>query len=193
MQFILPAQEHCGGQAAAADDSAYSCDLLAFISHKHIETVLEDCQVIAARLNNVKSQIQVIKQTFDARLSSKTSEDQEKLNAAVSWMTRITVIVMPMNLIAGFFGMNVPVPWQGQSSFHLNPTHLRAIFLTCLHRTLQTLTPPTTPPSPALSLAHSLPLASFSCCSQLPNGTIGDLASSPGARTERFSCSPSIA
>jgi hypothetical protein len=189
MQFISPAQEHCGGHAAAADDGAYSCDLLAFISRKHIETVLEDCQVIATRLNNVKLQIQVIKQTFDARLSSKTSEDQEKLNAAVSWMTRITVIVMPMNLIAGFFGMNVPVPWQGQPSFHLNTTQLRAIFLTHLHPTLQTLTPPTPPPSHALSSAHSLPPASFSCCSPPQNGTIGDLASWPGARSERFSCS----
>jgi Mg2+ and Co2+ transporter CorA len=94
-------------------------DLLHSIDRAHLESFRDDFRVILRRLEVVKTQIQTIKQSFEARLASKSSEDQAKLNTSIDWMTRLIIVVMPMNLIAGFFGMNVPVPWSGESR-HFN-------------------------------------------------------------------------
>jgi Mg2+ and Co2+ transporter CorA len=92
-------------------------DLLHSIDRAHLEGFYDDFKVILRRLEVVKTQIQTIKQSFEARLASKSSEDQANLNTSINWMTRLSIVVMPMNLIAGFFGMNVPVPWNGESRF----------------------------------------------------------------------------
>jgi Mg2+ and Co2+ transporter CorA len=94
-------------------------DLLHSIDRAHLESFRDDFKVILRRLEVVKTQIQTIKQSFEARLASKSSEDQAKLNTSINWMTRLSIVVMPMNLVAGFFGMNVPVPWSGESR-HFN-------------------------------------------------------------------------
>lgn len=94
-------------------------DLLHSIDRAHLESFRDDFKVILRRLEVVKTQIQTIKQSFEARLASKSSEDQENLNTSINWMTRLSIVVMPMNLVAGFFGMNVPVPWSGESR-HFN-------------------------------------------------------------------------
>jgi Mg2+ and Co2+ transporter CorA len=94
-------------------------DLLHSIDRSHLESFRDDFRVILRRLEVVETQIQTIKQSFEARLASKSSEDQAKLNTSINWMTRLTIVVMPMNLVAGFFGMNVPVPWSGESR-HFN-------------------------------------------------------------------------
>ena len=109
-------KQHDGKLAAAAADGnqrRFVVDLLQCIEREVLEGFCDDFRGILRRLEVVKSQIQTIKESFEARLASKTSEDQAKLNMAINWMTRLTIVVMPMNLIAGFFGMNVPVPWSG--------------------------------------------------------------------------------
>ena len=136
----------CIWQVSAHAAAGFSLDLLAFIELDVLKAVHEDFKVIAKRLDNAKLQIEAIKKTFDARLASKAGEEQSQLNDAVSWMTRITIIVMPMNLIAGFFGMNVAVPWQSEaaitwcmtetfaSALHIHSHHL-------LHRLASVMNP----------------------------------------------------
>lgn len=102
--------------AAAVDENRLPVvDLLHSIDRAHLEGFCDDFRVILRRLEVVKTQIQTIKQSFEARLASKSSEDQANLNTSINWMTRLSIVVMPMNLISGFFGMNVPVPWNGES------------------------------------------------------------------------------
>ena len=100
--------------AAAVDEKLPVVDLLHSIDRAHLEGFCDDFRVILRRLEVVKTQIQTIKQSFEARLASKSSEDQANLNTSINWMTRLSIVVMPMNLISGFFGMNVPVPWNGK-------------------------------------------------------------------------------
>ena len=146
-------------------------DLLHSIDLAHLKGFCDDFRVILRRLEAVKTQIQTIKQSFEARLASKSSEDQAKLNTSINWMTRLSIVVMPMNLIAGFFGMNVPVPWSGESR-HFK--HKYKPFLSHVTRLwLQMLIPQTGRIFWASCSAPSPSPSSSCCCLRRQSGTTG--------------------
>jgi hypothetical protein len=91
----------------------YTVDLLHCISLPVLEDIEDGFKRVGHRLNAVERQIHTIRNNFEARISSKNGEEQAKTNEAITWMTRLSIVVMPMNVVAGFFGMNVQVPLQG--------------------------------------------------------------------------------
>jgi Mg2+ and Co2+ transporter CorA len=91
----------------------YPVDLLHCISLPVLEDIEDGFKRVGHRLNAVERQIHTIRNNFEARISSKNGEEQAKTNEAITWMTRLSIVVMPMNVVAGFFGMNVQVPLQG--------------------------------------------------------------------------------
>jgi hypothetical protein len=146
-------------------------NLLHSIDRAHLEGFCDDFRVILRRLEVVKTQIQTIKQSFEARLASKSSEDQANLNTSINWMTRLSIVVMPMNLISGFFGMNVPVPWNGECYPFL---HKCKPFLTHVTRSwLQILIPPTGRIFLASCSDLSPSPSSSCCCLRRQSGTTG--------------------
>jgi Mg2+ and Co2+ transporter CorA len=82
-------------------------DILRSVGKTVLEDILNDFIRIGKRLDSVKSHITTIRSNFEARLASKNGEEQEKTNKAINWMTTFGVCVLPMNLVSGFFGMNV--------------------------------------------------------------------------------------
>jgi len=93
-----------------------SCNMLHFISDTELTGFLHKYKRINERLIAAKHQIQTIRSNFEVHLASQNSEKQVEQTNQLNWMTRITVAVLPMNLVAGFFGMNVPVPMQGSET-----------------------------------------------------------------------------
>ena len=91
------------------------CGMLNFISETDLKGFCSKYKRIFQRLLAVKQQIQTIRSNFDVLLSSQNSQKQVEQTNQLNWMTRITVAVLPMNLVAGLFGMNVPVPMQGRA------------------------------------------------------------------------------
>lgn len=91
------------------------CGILHFISETELEGFRSKYKRIFQRLLAVKQQIQTIRDNFEALLTSQNSQKQVEQTNQLNWMTRITVAVLPMNLVAGLFGMNVPVPMQGSA------------------------------------------------------------------------------
>ncbi len=87
--------------------------LLRSISYSELEKISKSYKNIFQRLHCVQEQIHTIRSNFEALLASHNSKSQEKLTAQINWMSRFTTAALPMNVIAGFFGMNVPVPMQG--------------------------------------------------------------------------------
>ncbi len=179
-------KQHNSALAAAAavgNQRPFVVDLLQCIELEVLVGFRDDFRGILRRLEVVKSQIQTIKESFEARLASKTSEDQAKLNTAINWMTRLTIVVMPMNLIAGFFGMNVPVPWSGAPAL-LTHTH-KPSAVTCHTLTRpQTPTPSTGPHFWVSCSAPSSSPASSCSCSPPPDGTTGASAWCRRTRTD---------
>jgi Mg2+ and Co2+ transporter CorA len=82
-------------------------DILRSVGKTVLEDISADFIRIGKRLDSVKSHITTIRSNFESRLASKNGEEQEKTNKAINWMTTFGVCVLPMNLVAGFFGMNV--------------------------------------------------------------------------------------
>jgi Mg2+ and Co2+ transporter CorA len=82
-------------------------DILRSIGKTVLQDILADFIRIGKRLDSEKSHITTIRSNFESRLASKNGEEQEKTNKAINWMTTFGVCVLPMNLVAGFFGMNV--------------------------------------------------------------------------------------
>ena len=42
--------------------------------------------------------------------SSSLQHEQKKLQKAISWMTQISIMALPINIVSGFLGMNVYIP-----------------------------------------------------------------------------------
>ena len=59
-------------------------------------------------LENFKEVVEALETTNESVLS-------HQLNDVLRVLTSITVIVLPLTLIASVFGMNVHVPWEGES------------------------------------------------------------------------------
>ena len=91
------------------------CGMLNFISETDLKGFRSKYNRIFQRLLAVKQQIQTIRSNFEVLLASQNSQKQVEQTNQLNWMTRITVAVLPMNLVAGLFGMNVPVPMQGSA------------------------------------------------------------------------------
>ena len=91
------------------------CGMLNFISETELKEFRSKYKRIFKRLLAVKQQIQTIRSNFEVLLNSQNSQKQVEQTNQLNWMTRITVAVLPMNLVAGLFGMNVPVPMQGSA------------------------------------------------------------------------------
>jgi Mg2+ and Co2+ transporter CorA len=91
------------------------CGILHFISETELKEFCSKYKRISQRLIAVKQQIQTIRDNFEALLASQNSQKQVEQTNQLNWMTRITVAVLPLNLVAGLFGMNVPVPMQGSA------------------------------------------------------------------------------
>jgi hypothetical protein len=164
----------CAATMESKQNKRTVVDLLHSIDRAYLEGFRDDFRVILRRLEVVKTQIQTIKQSFEARLASKSSEDQAKLNTSINWMTRLSIVVMPMNLIAGFFGMNVPVPWSSERP-HFK--HKHNPFLSHVTRSLlQMLIPQTGRIFWALCSAPSPSPYSSCCCLRRQGGTTGALA-----------------
>ena len=96
--------------------SSWTPGLLRSIEIAELEDFFESYQRISSRLDAVISQIQTIRSNFEALLASHNSQTQAKLATQFNWLTRFSTAFLPMNLVAGFFGMNVTVPMQGASS-----------------------------------------------------------------------------
>ena len=90
--------------------------LLRSIEIAELEDFFESYERISSRLDAVISQIQTIRSNFEALLASHNSQTQAKLATQFNWLTRFSTAFLPMNLVAGFFGMNVTVPMQGVPS-----------------------------------------------------------------------------
>jgi Mg2+ and Co2+ transporter CorA len=88
-------------------------DLLDDIQKHVLKEILTDFNRICKRLDSVKSHISTIRSNFEARIASKQGEEQQKTNKMIDSMTKFGVCVVPMNLTASFFGMNVRMPMQG--------------------------------------------------------------------------------
>jgi Mg2+ and Co2+ transporter CorA len=91
--------------------------LLRSIEIAELEDFFESYESISSRLDAVISQIRTIRSNFEALLASHNSQTQAKLATQFNWLTRFSTALLPMNLVAGFFGMNVTVPMQGAPSY----------------------------------------------------------------------------
>ena len=98
------------------DETKWTPQLLRSISYPELEKFSKSYKNIFQRLHCVQGKIHTIRSNFEALLASHNSKSQEKLTAQINWMSRFTTAALPMNVIAGFFGMNVPVPMQGAAT-----------------------------------------------------------------------------
>jgi Mg2+ and Co2+ transporter CorA len=90
-----------------------SCKLLCGIGQTELQVFCDSYKRIMQRLNAIIPQIQAIRTNFEARLAAQNGIKQQKLTEQLTWLSRIGIAVLPLNAVAGLFGMNVPVPWQG--------------------------------------------------------------------------------
>jgi Mg2+ and Co2+ transporter CorA len=91
------------------------CKLLHDIELTELQGFRDSYSRIIRRLDAVIPQIQAIRTNFEARLAAQNGIKQQKLTEQLTWLSRIGVAVLPLNAVAGLFGMNVPVPWQGNT------------------------------------------------------------------------------
>jgi sorbitol-specific phosphotransferase system component IIBC len=92
-----------------------SKQLLRGIGQTELQVFRDSYNRIMQRLKAIIPQIQAIRTNFEARITAQNGIKQQKLTEQLTWLSRIGVAVLPLNAVAGLFGMNVPVPWQGNT------------------------------------------------------------------------------
>ena len=69
-------------------------------------------------------------QTYENMVDISLNEQTNSLNKVMKGLTVLTVLVIPYNIIAGFFGMNVMVPFSGEEYDTLVPFFILLLFST---------------------------------------------------------------
>ena len=91
------------------------CKLLHGINRTELQGFYDSYERIRKRLKALIPQIHAIRTNFEARLAAQNGIKQQQLTEQLTWLSRIGVAILPLNAVAGLFGMNVPVPWQGNT------------------------------------------------------------------------------
>ena len=102
-------------QQKEAEEKKTRCKLLHGIDRTELQGFHDSYERICKRLKALIPQIHAIRTNFEARLAAQNGIKQQKLTEQLTWLSRIGVAVLPLNAVAGLFGMNVPVPWQGNT------------------------------------------------------------------------------
>ncbi len=119
VKFLILIQEKDSIQEKESKKRGETCQVLRGIHKTDLNLFLDSYTRILQRLEAVQTQIQTIRSNFEALLASQNSETQANLSKDLNWMNRITLAVLPMNVVAGFFGMNLQVPMQGNLPPHV--------------------------------------------------------------------------
>ncbi|CDW75366.1 manganese resistance protein [Stylonychia lemnae] len=102
---------------------------------KFLEGRLLNCDMIMIKSQNL---VTLCDQTYENMVDNKINEHSNNLNRIAQGLAAVTVIFLPCNLISGFMGMNVKVPFAEEDSeipfiVIFGGTMLLAIFLyTCM-------------------------------------------------------------
>ena len=63
-------------------------------------------------LHHVEKAIERSQQTYNSLVNSQINQKSNNLNHAMRVFASIATMFLPLQVISGIFGMNVPVPWQ---------------------------------------------------------------------------------
>jgi magnesium transporter len=87
------------------------------LEHRDLPVIQDDIEVyfgdIADHLAKIWDSLEDLKEVIDGLSDTFDSLASHRLNEVIKTLTVISVIILPMTLITGIFGMNVPLPYEG--------------------------------------------------------------------------------
>lgn len=96
--------------------------VVAQLEHRGLPMVHDDIEVyfgdISDHLGKIWDSLEDLKEVLDGLSDTFDSLASHRLNEVIKALTVISVVILPLTLISGIFGMNVPIPY-GESGFSL--------------------------------------------------------------------------
>jgi magnesium transporter len=93
--------------------------VIAQLEHRAIPLVHSDIDVyfgdISDHLGKLWDSLEDLKEVLEGLSDTFDSLATHRLNAVIKTLTVISVLILPMTLITGIFGMNVPIPYEGSA------------------------------------------------------------------------------
>lgn len=90
--------------------------VVAQLEHRALPMVHDEIEVyfgdIADHLGKIWDSLEDLKDVLDGLSATFDSLSSHRLNEVIKALTVISVIILPMTLITGIFGMNVPLPYE---------------------------------------------------------------------------------
>lgn len=85
----------------------------------YLRDILDHALRMLQQLDSYSESLERSHNNYLAQISIELSEASNRLNTVMKKMTACTIVIMPLNLIASIWGMNVTVPGYGQSTNYI--------------------------------------------------------------------------
>jgi len=86
-----------------------------------LELMISKVTQLELTFEKLEKFLSMIKENYHIILEDNTEKENIKLNHVIKWLTILTVIYAPVNMIPGLFGMNVKVPFQSDNNNSILP------------------------------------------------------------------------
>lgn len=90
--------------------------VVAQLEHRGLPMVHDDIEVyfgdISDHLGKIWDSLEDLKEVLDGLSDTFDSLSSHRLNEVIKALTVISVVILPLTLITGIFGMNVPIPYE---------------------------------------------------------------------------------
>jgi Mg2+ and Co2+ transporter CorA len=82
----------------------------------YLESLISRCQSLEQRINTAKELLKTSEQIYSVSADDYLTSISNRMNGVMQVFSAIATTFLPLNLIAGLFGMNVAVPGQDEES-----------------------------------------------------------------------------
>jgi Mg2+ and Co2+ transporter CorA len=80
--------------------------------HEHYKHTLSQLAHVAQRLDAARDILNQANSNFISNITMNMSHSSSRMNLKMELLTQVATLCLPLNLVAGIFGMNVEVPFQ---------------------------------------------------------------------------------